>query len=70
MFKTLLAGTLLSTGLLAGGAVDTEDVKTNKLESNEKIEWRQTNKSEKESAKRWTKVQKLIKINQCQLQQV
>ncbi|MBE7106593.1 hypothetical protein FT637_27345 [Bacillus cereus] len=29
MFKTLLAGTLLSTGLIAGGAVGTEDVKSN-----------------------------------------
>ncbi|KAA0746695.1 hypothetical protein DN401_28665 [Bacillus sp. BF2-3] len=28
MIKTLLAGTLLSTGLLAGGAVGAEDVKT------------------------------------------
>lgn len=28
MFKTLLAGTLLSTGLLAGGAVGVEDVKS------------------------------------------
>ncbi|MED0986191.1 hypothetical protein HWX41_00050 [Bacillus paramycoides] len=28
MFKTLLAGTLLSTGLLAGGAVGAEDVKS------------------------------------------
>ncbi|PQZ54183.1 MULTISPECIES: hypothetical protein [Bacillus] len=55
MFKTLLAGTLLSTGLLAGGAVGTEDVKTDKLKSNEKIEWRQTNKSEKESAKKMGK---------------
>ena len=27
MIKTLLAGTLLSTGLLAGGAVGAEDVK-------------------------------------------
>ncbi|EEL31958.1 hypothetical protein [Bacillus toyonensis] len=63
MFKTLLAGTLLSTGLLAGGAVDTEDVKTNKLESNKKIEWRQINKSEKESAK---KMGKGTKIDQNQ----
>ncbi|PEI31388.1 hypothetical protein CN556_23665 [Bacillus wiedmannii] len=28
MIKTLLAGTILSTGLLAGGAVGAEDVKT------------------------------------------
>ncbi|QWI78525.1 hypothetical protein JG486_31220 (plasmid) [Bacillus mycoides] len=28
MFKTLLAGTFLSTGLLAGGAVGAEDVKS------------------------------------------
>ncbi|EJR31651.1 hypothetical protein [Bacillus mycoides] len=41
MFKTLLAG----------DAVGTADVKIDKLKSNEKIEWRQTNKSEKESAK-------------------
>ncbi|MFE4763668.1 hypothetical protein [Bacillus mycoides] len=70
MFKTLLAGTLLSTELLAGDAVGTADVKTDKLKSNEKIEWRQTNKSEKESAKEMEKVQKLVKINRCQLQQV
>ncbi|MGH1159868.1 hypothetical protein QRE62_29370 [Bacillus mycoides] len=66
MFKTLLAGTLLSTGLLAGGAVDTEDMKTNKLESNGNKQI----KVKKNPQKRWTKVQKLIKINQCQLQQV
>ncbi|MGE6363896.1 alpha-ketoglutarate permease [Bacillus paramycoides] len=38
MFKTLLAGTLLSTGLLAGGAVgaeDAENVKMDNLKSNE-----------------------------------
>ncbi|MBE7105175.1 hypothetical protein FT637_19665 [Bacillus cereus] len=35
MFKTLLAGTLLSTGLLAGGAVGAEDVKMDNLKSNE-----------------------------------
>ncbi|TKI77526.1 hypothetical protein, partial [Bacillus mycoides] len=28
MIKTLLAGTLLSTGLFAGGAIGTEDVKS------------------------------------------
>ncbi|PEO39954.1 hypothetical protein [Bacillus wiedmannii] len=33
MIKTLLAGTVLSTGLFAGGVLDTEDVK-----SNQKIE--------------------------------
>ncbi|MCS6595291.1 hypothetical protein [Bacillus cereus] len=30
MFKTLLAGTLLSTGLFAGGVIGTKDVKTDK----------------------------------------
>ncbi|WP_320618896.1 hypothetical protein [Bacillus mycoides] len=35
MFKTLLAGTILSTGLLAGGAVGADDAKMDNLKSNE-----------------------------------
>ncbi|MEC3160092.1 hypothetical protein P9Z94_29240 [Bacillus thuringiensis] len=35
MIKTLLAGALLSTGLLAGGAVGAEDMKMDNLKSNE-----------------------------------
>ncbi|PEW67352.1 hypothetical protein CN424_28220 [Bacillus cereus] len=34
MIKTLLAGTLLSTGLLAGGAVGANDTKMDNLKSN------------------------------------
>ncbi|MGE7883726.1 hypothetical protein [Bacillus sp. NPDC094077] len=36
MFKTLLAGTLLSTGLLAGGGVGAEDIKLDQKVENSK----------------------------------
>ncbi|SFM32241.1 hypothetical protein SAMN04488573_12412 [Bacillus sp. 5mfcol3.1] len=35
MIKTLLAGAILSTGLVAGGAVGAEDAKMDNLKSNE-----------------------------------
>ena len=35
MIKTLLAGALLSTGLVAGGAVGADDAKMDNLKSNE-----------------------------------
>lgn len=52
MIKTLLAGTLLSTGLLAGGVVNGEDVKPVEksqvtiVDKNGNIEYKEMNKSE------------------------
>ncbi|PGM58951.1 hypothetical protein CN947_20895 [Bacillus cereus] len=55
MFKTLLAGTLLSTGLLAGGAVGAEDVKSDqkveKAKYSETIERTEGTESKPEFAK-------------------
>lgn len=47
MIKTLLAGTVLSTGLFAGGVLGTEDVNTDKSVEKEKIEWQKTEQGEK-----------------------